>query len=47
MLSLADRLSGTDDLMARCLPEHAGWGKFHRHLGRKPYRVADVITQSA
>jgi 3'-5' exoribonuclease len=40
MLSIADRLSGTDDLMRRCLPTNPGWGRYHRHLGRKPYRVA-------
>ncbi|MDE2254766.1 MAG: HD domain-containing protein [Betaproteobacteria bacterium] len=45
MLSLADRLSGTDDLMQRCLPDAVGWGRYHRHLGRQPFRVA--TTQPA
>ena len=40
LLSLADRLSGTDDLMQRLLPNGAGWGAYHKHLGRRPYRVA-------
>jgi uncharacterized domain HDIG len=40
LLSLADRLSGTDDLMQRLLPKGAGWGAYHKHLGRRPYRVA-------
>ncbi|WP_031407424.1 MULTISPECIES: HD domain-containing protein [Thiomonas] len=45
ILSLADRLSGTDDLMQRCLPDAGGWGHYHRHLGRQPFRVA--ATQAA
>ena len=39
LLSVADRLSGTDDLMQRCLPRTNGWGRYHPHLRRKPYRV--------
>ena len=44
ILSLADRLSGTDDLMQRCLPAAAGWGHYHRHLGRQPFRVAATLA---
>lgn len=40
LLSVADRLSGGDDLMRRLLPADAGWGAYHKHLGRRPYRVA-------
>ncbi|MFZ5488892.1 MAG: HD domain-containing protein [Pseudomonadota bacterium] len=40
LLSVADRLSGADDLMRRLLPRDAGWGTYHKHLGRRPYRVA-------
>ena len=39
LLSVADRLSGTDDLMQRCLPRTNGWGRYHPHLRRKHYRV--------
>ena len=46
MLSLADRLSGTDDLMMRCLPSGAGWGRFHSHLRRRPFRVADKLDNA-
>ncbi len=41
LLSMADRLSGNDDLMRRLLPDGTGWGAYHKHLGRRPYRVAD------
>ena len=44
LLSMSDRLSGTDDLMQRCLPPKAGWGLYHRHLGRKPYRVRPPLA---
>jgi len=40
LLSMADRLSGSDDLLRRLLPDGAGWGAYHKHLGRRPYRVA-------
>lgn len=40
LLSIADRLSGSDDLMRRLLPASTGWGTYHKHLGRRPYRVA-------
>ena len=42
LLSIADRLSGSDDLMRLLLPESPGWGAYHRHMGRRPYRVAAV-----
>ncbi len=42
LLSLADRLSGSDDLMRRLLPATTGWGDYHKHLGRRPYRVAQA-----
>lgn len=43
LLSLADRLSGTDDLMQRLLPPSRGWGAYHKHLGRRVFRVAGEV----
>jgi len=43
LLSLADRLSGTDDLMQRLLPHSRGWGAYHKHLGRRVFRVAGEV----
>ncbi len=40
LLSIADKLSGSDDLMQRLLTPQPGWGAYHKHLGRRPYRVA-------
>lgn len=37
LLSLADRLSGTDALMNRCAPAQGGWGTYHPHLKAKPF----------
>lgn len=37
VLSVADRLSGQMELMARHAPRGAGFGAFHRHLGGRPF----------
>lgn len=39
LLSMADRLSGHNDLMDKTLPEQDGFGKFHKHLKAKPFKV--------
>lgn len=40
LLSVADRLSGQIELMARHSPADAGFGRFHPHLRGQPYVVA-------
>jgi 3'-5' exoribonuclease len=39
ILSMADRLSGQEDIHVRCAPEDGqpGFGRFHRHLGHRSY----------
>lgn len=38
ILSMADRLSGQEDVHTRCAPEsQAGFGSFHAHVGRRTY----------
>ncbi len=39
ILSMADRLSGQDDVLMRCAPAdgQAGFGAYHPHLGRRAY----------
>lgn len=39
ILSMADRLSGESDLHAQLAPGGTGFGKYHRHLGGRPYVV--------
>lgn len=39
LLSVADRLSGHDDLMARTVNREGGFGRRHRHLEAPPYTV--------
>lgn len=39
ILSMADRLSGHSDLHAKLAPEGDGFGRYHRHLGGRPYVV--------
>ena len=41
LLSMADRLSGQGDLHLRMAPAQDGFGRYHRHLGGRPYVVAD------
>ena len=39
LLSAADRLSGQSDLINRCAPGQPGFGRYHRHLGARPFVV--------
>lgn len=39
LLSMADRLSGHDDLMAQTVNTGGGFGRFHKHLKAAPYTV--------
>lgn len=39
LLSIADRLSGHNDLMVQTLPEQGGFGRFHKHLKMTPFKV--------
>jgi len=39
LLSMADRLSAHSELMGRCAPAQAGFGRYHPHLGARPYRA--------
>ena len=41
LLSMADRLSGQDDLMEQTLPNNIGFGKYHKHLKGKPFLIQD------
>ena len=40
LLSAADRLSGCFDLIDRHAPKEPGFGRFHPHLGNRPFVVA-------
>ncbi|MCX7176022.1 MAG: HD domain-containing protein [Proteobacteria bacterium] len=40
ILSMADRLSGHGDLHAQLAPDESGFGRYHRHLGGRPYVVS-------
>ncbi len=40
LLSAADRLSGCFDLIDRHAPKEPGFGRFHPHLGSRPFVVA-------
>ncbi|PKO43536.1 MAG: metal-dependent phosphohydrolase [Betaproteobacteria bacterium HGW-Betaproteobacteria-22] len=40
LLSIADRLSGQDDLYAQTMPSTEGFGRYHRHLRGRPFLVA-------
>lgn len=37
LLSMADRLSGQDDLFEQVKPNESGFGRFHKHLRGRPY----------
>lgn len=37
ILSMADRMSGHGDLYDQLAPAKSGYGKYHRHIGGKPY----------
>lgn len=39
LLSIADRLSGTDDLFRQTITTHGGFGKYHKHLRGRPFLV--------
>ena len=39
ILSMADRLSGHSDLMGRMAPIDQGFGRYHPHLGGRPFMV--------
>lgn len=39
LLSMADRLSGHDDLMAQTVSKDGGFGRFHKHLKAAPFTV--------
>lgn len=41
LLSMADRLSGQDDLMEQTLPTNPGFGKYHKHLKGRPFLIQD------
>ena len=40
LLSIADRLSGQDDLFTQTMPSTEGFGRYHRHLRDRPFLVA-------
>jgi len=40
LLSIADRLSGQDDLFTQTMPSKEGFGRYHRHLRGRPFLVA-------
>lgn len=40
LLSIADRLSGQDDLFTQTMPSTEGFGRYHRHLRGRPFLVA-------
>lgn len=40
LLSAADRISGQSDLLTRNAPRHEGFGRFHPHLGVRPFVLA-------
>lgn len=40
ILSAADRLSGQSDLMVRHAPPRSGFGRYHPHLGGRPFMLA-------
>lgn len=44
LLSLADRLSGSDALMSRCAPEGEGWGRYHPHLKGRPFMLLEEVA---
>lgn len=46
VVSLADRSSGTAELLQRCLPRAGGWGAYHSQLGFRPYRLAPSATSA-
>lgn len=37
LLSIADRLSGQDDLINQTMPKNGGFGKYHKHLKGRPF----------
>lgn len=40
LLSIADRLSGQDDLFTQTMPSNEGFGRYHKHLRGRPFLVA-------
>lgn len=40
LLSIADRLSGQDDLIMQTMPSTEGFGRYHKHLRGRPFLVA-------
>ena len=47
VVSLADRASGTAELIERCMPRKAGWGTYHTQLGFSPYRPVAQLDSFA
>lgn len=43
LLSAADRISGQSNLMARHAPREEGFGRYHPHLGVRPYMLIPGI----
>ncbi len=43
LLSSMDRMSGTEDLMARHKGNGVGWGAYHAHLKGKPYMLGQEL----
>lgn len=39
LLSIADRLSGQDDLLQQTMPVNGGFGQYHKHLKGRPYLI--------
>lgn len=40
LLSVADRLSGHDDLFKQTMPSQPGFGRYHKHLKGRPFMLA-------
>jgi len=40
LLSIADRLSGQDDLFTQTMPIDDGFGRYHKHLRGRPFLIA-------
>ena len=44
LLSMADRLSGNQDLIEQLAPANEGFGRYHRHLRGRPYLVGNGLA---
>jgi hypothetical protein len=42
IVSAADRLSGHSDLIEQHAPRRSGFGRYHPHLGGRPYVLAEA-----